>query len=177
MSKIIIRKFSPEFEEQIVNLILTIQQNEFNIPIGREDQPDLGDIPRFYQSGHGNFWLASCGNEIVGTIALIDIGNQQGALRKMFVKTGYRGKLYNTAAMLLGELLTWAHEHEMREIYLGTTEKFLAAHRFYEKNHFVAIPQAGLPNRFPVMKVDTRFYKLVIEQDCREGNKNLKSCL
>lgn len=162
MPNISIRQFSPEFEEEVVKLILHIQQNEFNIPIGKEDQPDLNDIPHFYQSGGGNFWLASCGTELVGTIALIDIGNQQGALRKMFVKTAYRGKVYNTAALLLGELLVWAREQEMREIYLGTTEKFLAAHRFYEKNRFVQIPQESLPGRFPVMKVDTRFYKFVV---------------
>ncbi|QDR79489.1 GNAT family N-acetyltransferase [Sporomusa termitida] len=162
MPNIIIRRFSPEYEDEVVKLILHIQQNEFNIPIGKEDQPDLSDIPHFYQSGCGNFWLASCGTEIVGTIALIDIGNQQGALRKMFVKTAYRGKMYNTATLLLGELLAWAQEKELREIYLGTTAKFLAAHRFYEKNRFVQIPRELLPSRFPVMKVDTRFYKFVV---------------
>jgi hypothetical protein len=45
------------------------------------------------------------------------------------------------------------------EIYLGTTEKFLAAHRFYERNGFGLIESSELPPAFPVMAVDTRFYK------------------
>jgi hypothetical protein len=44
------------------------------------------------------------------------------------------------------------------EVYLGTTEKFFAAHRFYEKNGFREIAQTKLPASFPIMTVDTKFY-------------------
>ena len=50
--------------------------------------------------------------------------------------------------------------HAVREVYLGTTAKFLAAHRFYEKNGFVEIDHSELPESFPVMVVDTKFYRL-----------------
>ncbi|MGE5677932.1 MAG: GNAT family N-acetyltransferase, partial [Pseudomonadota bacterium] len=85
-----------------------------------------------------------------------------GALRKMFVNPEYRGKLYNTAGLLLSELLTWARQQGMGEIYLGTTDKFLAAHRFYEKKGFDLIDRKMLPEAFPVMKVDTRFYVITL---------------
>ena len=78
----------------------------------------------------------------------------------MFVKADYRGRIYNTAELLLLKLISWASEHNMDEIYLGTTEKFLAAHRFYEKNKFTQIASELLPSTFPSMKVDTRFYKI-----------------
>lgn len=45
-------------------------------------------------------------------------------------------------------------------VYLGTTAKFLAAHRFYEKNRFDLVDAADLPQSFPRMAVDTRFYKI-----------------
>ena len=48
----------------------------------------------------------------------------------------------------------------MRRIYLGTTEAFTAAHRFYEKNGFHRVERAALPQSFPVMAVDTRYYQL-----------------
>lgn len=160
MASINIQEFSKVYQAEIIDLILDIQQNEFNIPISKEDQPDLGDIPNFYRSGCGNFWIAVYDQQVIGTIALIDIGNNQGALRKMFVKAGYRGKIYKTAELLLSTLISWAREHNIHEIYLGTTEKFLAAHRFYEKNKFTQIAKELLPNTFPVMKVDTRFYEL-----------------
>ena len=80
-------------------------------------------------------------------------------LRKMFVNQGYRGKNYQVALELLNTLLNWAQLNKFREIYLGTTPKFLAAHRFYEKNGFNEITKTFLPKAFPIMKVDTKFYK------------------
>lgn len=159
MEGILVKEYSEEYKEEIVNLILQIQQKEFEIPITKEDQPDLNEIPKFYQSGEGNFWVALSKNKVVGTISLIDIGNQQAALRKMFVKAAYRGSHYKVAELLLLTLIEWSREHTMREIYLGTTEKFSAAHRFYEKNRFVLVDKETLPDSFPLMKVDTRFYK------------------
>lgn len=160
MEEIVVKEYSEEHQEGIINLILNIQQNEFTIPITKEDQPDLSNIPNVYQAGYGNFWVALYNNQVVGTISLIDIGNNQAALRKMFVKDIYRGSRYNISRMLLQKLMTWASQYNIHEIYLGTTEKFLAAHRFYEKNKFVQIAKEALPTAFPIVKVDTRFYKI-----------------
>src|SRR5580765_3351 len=76
--------FSQDHFAGVVDVILPIQQSEFGIPITLEAQPDLLDIPSFYQKGKGNFWVALCDAEIIGTISLLDIGNDQGALRKMY---------------------------------------------------------------------------------------------
>lgn len=51
----IVQLYSPEYQEQVINLILDIQQNEFDVPITIEEQPDLLTIPDFYQKGKGNF--------------------------------------------------------------------------------------------------------------------------
>jgi hypothetical protein len=49
--------------------------------------------------------------------------------------------------------------HRSPHAHLGcTTAKFVAAHRFYEKSGFAAIPKTDLPAAFPVMSVDTKFY-------------------
>jgi hypothetical protein len=66
--------FSERYLSGVVDLILTIQKSEFEIPITLAAQPDLLDIPSIYQKGSGNFWVALHGPEIVGTIALLDIG-------------------------------------------------------------------------------------------------------
>ena len=92
MKDSIVQEYAPEYKEELISMILAIQQQEFSIPIRREDQPDLADIPQYYQQGNGNFWLALRVDEVAGTIGLIDIGNRQAALRKMFVKAAYRGK-------------------------------------------------------------------------------------
>ena len=157
---IIVREYIEAYKDEIIELILNIQQNEFGIPIRKEDQPDLANIKDFYQTGNGNFWVALYQDKVAGTISLKDIGNRQGALRKMFVKSEYRGARFKTAQYLLDSLLAWSRERNLTDIYLGTTEKFLAAHRFYEKNHFDCVPVDQLPSNFPIMKVDTRFYHL-----------------
>jgi GNAT superfamily N-acetyltransferase len=151
------------FQQEILELILNIQLVEFKIPISAEDQPDLAQIPGFYQTGDGNFWVATTGGKVVGTISLKDIGQKSCALRKMFVHPDHRGPRHLVATRLLDTLLGWCRQRGVRNIYLGTTSKYLAAHRFYEKNGFLEIPKEGLPDSFPVMKVDTKFYHYLVE--------------
>ncbi len=150
--------FRRQYQPGVVDLILPIQRKEFNISITLGEQPDLLDIPGFYQKDNGNFWVAVKGAETVGTIALLDIGDGMGALRKMFVKKQYRGSSERIAQRLLSVLLKWCRDHSFQQIFLGTTAKFLAAHRFYEKCGFTEIDTSELPVTFPVMSVDTKFY-------------------
>ncbi len=122
----------------------------------------MKNIPEYYQKGNGNFWVALHNDKVVGTVSLLDIGGNLVALRKMFVNRDYRGREIGTAQKLLEISLNWAITHGIRKIYLGTTPQFLAAHRFYEKNGFKEISKRDLPETFPIMKVDTKFYKYVI---------------
>lgn len=157
-----IAPYSRHHFQGVVEVILPIQQEEFGIPITLDAQPDLLDISLFYQKKGGNFWVALDGQEVVGTIALLDIGKSQGALRKMFVKKQYRGSGQGIARRLLNALLEWCRLNGIKDIYLGTTPKFVAAHRFYEMNGFLEIERKELPATFPVMVVDTKFYKYFV---------------
>jgi N-acetylglutamate synthase-like GNAT family acetyltransferase len=159
--------FRPEFERAVARLILAIQQSEFGIEISAEQQPDLARIPEFYQVGRGNFWVALAGGEVVRTISLLDIGSSQAALRKMFVHRDFRGSSAGTAGGLLEMAMDWARAESLREIFLGTTAQFVAAHRFYEKNGFSEIAKELLPAGFPVMEVDTTFYHRALAEPAR----------
>lgn len=150
--------FSPSHVDGVASVILPIQQFEFDIPITLEAQPDLQDIPNYYQYGNGNFWIALAEQTVVGTVALLDIGADQVALRKMFVSASHRGPEHGVAKRLLETVFDWCQARGVREVYLGTTAKFLAAHRFYEKHGFLEIARTELPEHFPVMVVDTKFY-------------------
>ena len=147
-------------KQEVIDLILNIQRNEFGIPISLADQPDLDDVLGYYQKDNGNFWVARMDDFIVGTIALLDIGNNMCALRKMFVNAKYRGRKYGIGQILLDTLLEWAVEKKFRQIILGTTDKFTRAQAFYEKNGFTEIRKEDLPATFPVMSVDVKFYCL-----------------
>ena len=159
-----IQTYLPKYQEQVINLILD-SQHEFNVPIPLEEQPGLLEIPDFYQKGKGNFWIAVDNDAIVGTMALVDIGNNQVALQKCFVRKDYRGKEISVGQQLLSTLLAWAKSQSVREIYLGTTEAYKAGRRFYEKNSFREITKSELPQNFPLLRFDTKFYKYEL---CRE---------
>ena len=152
--------YSNEYIDGVRDLVLSIQQDEFGVQITYEDQLDLHDISAFYRKGIGDFWIALKGTEVVGSIGLTDIGNNKAVLRKMFVKESYRGATHGVAKGLLDTLLKHARGNGVKEIYLGTTAQFLAAHRFYEKNGFDLIDESDLPENFPRMAVHTRRYRL-----------------
>ncbi len=161
-AQITILPFKKEHEQLLMEFIVGIQRNEFSIPITASDQPDLMNVSDFYQNKCGNFWVATCEERIIGTIALLDIGHKMAALRKMFVDSLFRGNRTGTSKKLLKTLMSWSENHGIKEIYLGTTQKFLAAHKFYEKNGFMEIRKSQLPDTFPIMKVDSKFYKFKV---------------
>ncbi|MEY4541911.1 MAG: hypothetical protein RLZZ306_3668 [Bacteroidota bacterium] len=154
-----IQPFENQDTNQIVNLILNIQQNEFQVPITINEQQDLLNIPSFYQQGVGNFWVAKSEEEVVGTIALIDCGENIGTIRKMFVKKEFRGKEFGIAQRLLDILQASSRENGITNLYLGTIERLQAAIRFYERNGFKLIEKENLPSVFPLMAVDTHFFE------------------
>jgi N-acetylglutamate synthase-like GNAT family acetyltransferase len=169
MDKLKIETYTNKYESQVQQLIIEIQRNEFHIDIDLERQPDLNDISNFYEQGLGSFWIALINEKVVGTISLLDIGNKQTALRKMFVDKNYRGKEYKVGQQLLDNVIEYSKIIGVREMFLGTTKKFIAAQKFYKKNNFTEIGKENLPKAFPIMDVDVKFYKLTLLKE-----KNVK---
>ncbi|MBS1597939.1 MAG: GNAT family N-acetyltransferase [Bacteroidetes bacterium] len=159
-----VQTYTDKYKNEVNSLILSIQQDEFGLPITLEDQPDLKNIPLSYQKEKGNFWIAIFNGKVIGTIGLIDIGHYDTALRKMFVDRDFRGKQYQTATKLFETLIFWVRKEKIKSIYLGTRSEMLAAHRFYEKNGFIEIATNDLPKHFPRMPVDNKFYQYYLAE-------------
>ena len=68
-----ISTYYSQYQAEVIDLILKIQQQEFGVLITIKNQPDLLNIPNFYQQGNVNFWIALNGDNIIGTIAAIDV--------------------------------------------------------------------------------------------------------
>ncbi|UOE48609.1 GNAT family N-acetyltransferase [Mucilaginibacter sp. SMC90] len=156
----VISSLNNTYCQQIIDIILPIQQIEFNVPITLEAQPDLQDIETNYHQTGGNFWGAMYNEQLVGTIALIAFNNNAAAIRKMFVRKEYRGKELGIAQLLLDNLIAYCRQNNITDIYLGTVEMLKAAHRFYERNGFTRLAKHDLPKSFPLMAADTIFYEL-----------------
>ncbi len=154
-----IEVFRSEHQKGVEELVLPIQQIEFGVPVTLEGQPDLVDIHGTFQNGNGNFWVATSDDKVVGSVGIVDFGDNRVALKKMFVHADYRGKDLGVASALLNTVFEWCEQHLIPEIYLGTVDILKAAHRFYEKNGFVEISMNQLPEQFPLVAVDTKFYR------------------
>lgn len=148
--------YDKKYQQQLTDLIVGIQTDEFGVNITLADQPDLANIPDFYQKDGGNFWLAIDQGQVVGTIALIRLKDGNSALRKMFVNKKYRGKA-QVGQKLLDVLLDYCKTEDIHYVYLGTIDIFKAALGFYKKNQFVALPLTDFPKDYPVVAVDNVF--------------------
>jgi N-acetylglutamate synthase-like GNAT family acetyltransferase len=151
-------EYEDKYRQAVIDLILPIQQNEFNVPATIKDQPDLLNISSFYKKNKSNFWIALCENEVVGTIAVVDFSADQAALRKMFVHRDHRGKEKGVGQQLLDELKNWCRKKGVNQLFLGTFNSMKAAHRFYEKNGFAEINKEELPPTFPLAHYDNMFF-------------------
>jgi N-acetylglutamate synthase-like GNAT family acetyltransferase len=158
-----IEPFRAARQTGVIDLILPIQQEEFGLELTIEDQPDLLTIPAYYQQGNGNFWTALHDGTVVGSVALVDIGNHEVALKKMFVAKEFRGKEQGISQRLLETAFEWCKQKQVGKIYLGSVGVYHSAHKFYENNGFREISPNELPATFPRMQVDTVFYRFVFE--------------
>ncbi len=157
---VIVQPFTIKFQQAVEDLVLSIQNEEFEFETSREDQPELKDIPGVFQTGSGNFWVALEGRKVVGTIGVIDISDQLVALKKMFVAQEHRGK--DVAQTLMSTAVKWCASKKVEKIFLATNAKMKVAQKFYERNGFVEVDRSELPPTFPIASVATNFYRRVI---------------
>jgi DNA-binding MarR family transcriptional regulator/N-acetylglutamate synthase-like GNAT family acetyltransferase len=157
--KIVTLSTSRTIRKQIVNMVSDIQRNEFLIPITKEI--NLGILKaenEYYYHNSYNFWYAvNEEGKILGSIGLKKITNKYAEIKKFFVVREYRGK--GVAQKLMNALLKAASKHHFQQLILGTTDKFHAAHKFYEKYGFIQIKKKELPQEFETNPFDSLFFK------------------
>ena len=138
-----IETYSGKFDDEIIALILSIQNDEAKIGLSLQEQPDLIDIRRSYQKPGGEFWIALADGKVVGTIGLMLKENNCAVLKKFFVDKAFRSQ--KVGLSLYNELLKYAAGKGIRHIILDTPAVAHASHRFYEKAGFCKISAAELP--------------------------------
>ncbi|OTO65413.1 MULTISPECIES: GNAT family N-acetyltransferase [unclassified Enterococcus] len=157
MSEVKFVPFEEKYTQEIVDLIIPIQREEFNIQLTVEDQPDLLTIQEEYINMGGNFWVALFDDKVIGTIALVRLENHCGAIKKMFVRKDFRGEK-QIGRKLLDTLVNYCKEQGYERLYLGTVEVLKAAQKFYKKNGFELIDKTEMPKDYHLMDVDTVFF-------------------
>lgn len=153
-------EYTGDYAERVRKLILHIQNDEAGINLTLDEQPDLLDVETYYPKGGGRFWLAVEGEELIGTIALMNKGSGNGVLKKFFVRTDWRGKGVGSA--LYETLYGFARESGFKRILLDTPSVVAASHRFYERAGFVRIDKERLPFEYDYPDRDSYLYLLEV---------------
>lgn len=156
-----IHKFEKKWQAQVADLVLGIQNGEFNLGVTLAMQIDLHDTEKFYENG--GFWVAIEAEKVVGSIGLQELTAGVGILRKMFVDKDYRGKDLGIAQKLFDILLSKAKNMNIRQLYLDTPLIAHAAHRFYERNGFVETSRNALPSTYKFVEMPLKFYVLEVQ--------------
>ncbi|HDS11694.1 MAG TPA: N-acetyltransferase [Candidatus Wirthbacteria bacterium] len=104
-----IKPYKIDYDQKIIQHVDSILGLEFASPVSPQIDPDLFAIEDYYQKTGGNFWIALDKDQVIGTIALINIGQNRGLLKRMYVQKEYRGK--GVAQELLQTLLEFAQKN------------------------------------------------------------------
>ena len=107
---------------------------EFDFEPDPDFDPDLDDPAAVYSM----LWIARAGADVVGSVALRDLGDGVLELKRMYLSPSYRGR--GLGRRLLSTALEWARAGGVRKIRLDTTEEMQAARHLYEAYGFRRIP-------------------------------------
>jgi GNAT superfamily N-acetyltransferase len=142
-----VRELSDNDLETVVNLIVDIVVNEFDIPLKLDGiDSDLQNINQHYNKDNGGcFWVVekvdNNNNQIVGTVAIRNLGQIVSTceLKRMFVLKRYRG--LGVGQMMLDVVLDSARKSGYSNICLYSSKSLLAARKLYLRNGFADIPR------------------------------------
>lgn len=126
-------------------------------------QPDLLDIESYYFSNGGKFWIAIEDKRIIGTIALMNKGDNNGVLKKFFVSNDYRGRKIGLA--LYQTFYKYAVSSNYKYILLDTPSVASASHKFYEKSGFYRTDKNHIPFEYDYPDRDSYLYLLQLKKD------------
>ena len=107
--------------------------HEFGFERDPEFDRDLDDPAATYAA----LWIAVDGDEVVGSVALRDLGDGAVELKRMYLRPEQRGR--GLGKELLALALAWAHDHDMSVVRLDTSERMVAAQRLYEAHGFARV--------------------------------------
>jgi ribosomal protein S18 acetylase RimI-like enzyme len=103
---------------------------EFGFEVDPAFDSDLDDPADAYTA----LWVAVEDEEVVGSVALRDLGDGVLELKRMYLRPSRRG--LGLGKRLLGAALDYARANDAVAVRLDTSEQMVAAQRLYEAHGF-----------------------------------------
>lgn len=135
MSKIKIIKFSPEYRDDLIFMILKAKNALGRVPGLNED---LLDIKKNYFDKGDMFWIAvDDNNRVIGSVGYSSVeGTDEVVLHRLFVKHSLKHQGIGTALLKTAENHLKAIGKKAVTVHLGDKEHFYESWQFYPKHGY-----------------------------------------
>ncbi len=150
--------YQEQYRKQIIDLILHIQNDEAKINLSIDEQPDLLDIPKYYEENGGEFWIAIEDGKVIGTLALMNKGNGNAVLKKGFVRAEDRKR--GILSQLYDRLLSFAELKGITTFIFDTPSVATNCHQYFEKRGYRKILKEELPFDYTYPDRDSYLYMM-----------------
>ena len=131
-----IKKFEDRYNEEVNKFIISVFVDEYGFEEYRNELNKQNN-EEYIENG-GNFWVAFDDDDnIIGTVALVKHSQSEAELKKLYVRSDYRGR--GLSKELYSRVLEESKKEEYRRIFLGTYDKLDTAITFYLKRGFTKI--------------------------------------
>jgi putative acetyltransferase len=135
-----LRLFSKSDQSNLKKLVSEVLE-EHGFTINEVWDYDLDDPQGEYLDKGGACFVLYDGNELVGSCALKPLDRETAKLRRMYLKSEYRGKGYG--GQMLRETEKFARSKRFKKLILTTHSHLSQAIAFYRRNGFKETQRDG----------------------------------
>ena len=157
-----IRPYGESDQSAIIDMVLRIQNDEYQVGLTLSEQPDLEQIDAHYRDQGGAFWVAEVSGTVVGCIGLMRLSPEIGVLKKFFVERSFRGRESGVSSSLFSTLLAYAASIDLKAIVLDTPSVATRSHAFYRRAGFLPIGREDLPVPYAYPDRDSLLFMLTL---------------
>jgi GNAT superfamily N-acetyltransferase len=130
-----IRRFIPEDQKSVQELISDIMNKEFHDEAAAYPSGDIANIPETYGGLGEAFFVAAQNGDIIGTIAVKKEDDRVALMRRLFVSEAHRKQ--QIGMRLIERALQFCGEVGYQEIIFKTTSRMEGANKVCQKCGFV----------------------------------------
>ena len=134
MEPVTIRQAAPGESGYVSWLHMTLYEKQYGFRPVFEYYVMAGLTEFLHDGSGGKLWVAVCKDEIVGSIAMVNAGEDAAQLRWFLIKEGYQG--LGTGQKLMDTAMAFAKDEGYEHIVLWTADMLHAAKHLYTKYGF-----------------------------------------
>lgn len=128
-------EYNKKYEDQLIKLWVDVCVEEFGFEEWRDGMSKVEE--ELYEK----IWIAVIDNQVVGSIAYIDKGNNIAEIKRVYVYSEHRGT--GISQQFMDVLIDELEEKGYEKVVLETWSKFNRGINFYKKNKFQLVEQDG----------------------------------